>query len=101
MKRIMLCLVILCAFSGIALAGDVNVNGYWRDSNHDGVKDTYVSPYTRTAPDDSRLNNYSTQGNTNPYTGRQGTESPYSNPSTPLGGSNYGSGSNGKSLLGQ
>lgn len=56
---------------------------------------TYVSPYTRSdgtfvpghfrsAPDSSRLNNYSTQGNTNPYTGQQGTVNPYQ-PANPYG----------------
>lgn len=72
---IVLFLVLLLA--GSAIAGDVYVKGYWKDSDGDGTKDTYVNPYYRTRPDDSVTNNYSTKGNTNPYTGRPGTVDPY------------------------
>lgn len=65
-------------FAGNAEARDVYVQGYQRDNG------TYVQPYYRTAPDSTTLNNYSTQGNTNPYTGKSGYESPYS--SNSLGG---------------
>ena len=41
---------------------------------------TYVQPHHRTAPDNNRLNNYSTQGNVNPYTGQMGTVNPYTQP---------------------
>ncbi len=48
----------------------------------------YVSPYVKqdgtvvqghyqTNPDSTRANNYSTQGNVNPYTGQAGTVNPY------------------------
>jgi hypothetical protein len=50
--------------------GEVYVDGYTRS---DG---TYVEPYMRTAPDDTTLNNWSTRGNVNPYTGEPGTKSP-------------------------
>ena len=59
------------ASEGFAYSHDVSVRGYTRK---DG---TYVSPYRRTRPDSSLRNNYSTRGNTNPYTGRRGTVSPY------------------------
>lgn len=61
------------------LARDVYVHGYTRS---DG---TYVQPYYRTAPDHNIYNNYSTQGNINPYTGRVGTVNPYAQPSAPVG----------------
>ncbi|MFZ2587191.1 MAG: hypothetical protein WAZ18_03600 [Alphaproteobacteria bacterium] len=48
------------------------VNGYTRSNG------TYVAPHARSAPDGNRFNNYSTQGNTNPYTGQAGTVNPYS-----------------------
>jgi hypothetical protein len=35
---------------------------------------TVVEGYNRTLPNNTNLNNYSTQGNTNPYTGSQGTK---------------------------
>lgn len=41
---------------------------------------TYVEGHYQTNPDSSRLNNWSTQGNINPYTGRTGTVNPYSTP---------------------
>ena len=47
--------------------GRVSVKGYMRK---DG---TYVSPHYRTAPDGSFYNNWSTKGNVNPYTGKEGT----------------------------
>jgi len=47
-----------------------SVDGYARK---DG---TYVSPYRATNPDNTQYNNYSTKGNTNPYTGKEGTVIP-------------------------
>ncbi len=47
----------------------VDVRGYFRK---DG---TYVAPHKRTAGDDSFDNNWTTVGNTNPYTGKPGTKS--------------------------
>jgi len=38
---------------------------------------TYVAPSLRTTPDHTKLNNYSTKGNVNPYTGKAGTVDPY------------------------
>ncbi|MDB5975189.1 MAG: hypothetical protein JWR07_1949 [Nevskia sp.] len=66
-KRILLLLTALLAVSAFA---DEYVQGYLR---RDG---TYVPGYNRTAPDGNPYNNYSTQGNTNPYTGRPGTVNP-------------------------
>jgi opacity protein-like surface antigen len=76
MKRVLLFLITLLAFASIALAGDVYVNGYYRS---DG---TYVQPHYRSAPDGNSYNNWSTKGNTNPYTGQPG----YKNPSPGYGG---------------
>jgi hypothetical protein len=36
-------------------------------------KGTYVAPHKRSAPDRTQRNNYTTKGNTNPYTGKAGT----------------------------
>jgi endonuclease YncB( thermonuclease family) len=46
----------------------VNVRGYFRK---DG---TYVAGHQRTAPDGNFSNNWSTEGNVNPYTGKVGTK---------------------------
>ena len=56
-------------FTLSVFAKDVYVNGYTRSNG------TYVQPHYRSAPDHSRSNNWSTQGNYNPYTGQPGTKS--------------------------
>jgi len=48
----------------------VKVSGYTRK---DG---TYVQPYFRTAPNSTNQDNFSTKGNTNPYTGKPGWIAP-------------------------
>ena len=67
--------LLLSAVSLAAVAAEtVHVDGYVRK---DG---TYVPPHYRTAPDSSRSNNWSSQGNVNPYTGEQGRVNPYTPP---------------------
>ena len=56
---------------------DTTVRGHYRDTNKDGVKDTWVNPYHRTRPNDTTLDNYGVRGNTNPWTQERGTENPY------------------------
>jgi len=53
-----------------ALACDTYVNGYYRS---DG---TYVSGHYRSCANSSIDDNWSTRGNTNPWTGERGTRSP-------------------------
>ena len=45
---------------------DTSVRGYYRS---DG---TYVQPHYRSSPNQYRYDNYSSQGNTNPYSGEKG-----------------------------
>jgi hypothetical protein len=59
--------IALAALSTAALA-DQYVKGYVRS---DG---TYVAPHMRSSPNSTQSDNYSTQGNTNPYTGQQGSQ---------------------------
>jgi hypothetical protein len=68
MKFLLTLLLLLSAIS--VSANDVYVRGYTKSNG------TYVSPHYRTAPDSTPYNNYSTKGNTNPYTGKQGTVNP-------------------------
>lgn len=49
-------------------ASAVHVKGY---TKKDG---TYVAPHERTAPNHTKNDNYSTKGNVNPYTGKEGTK---------------------------
>lgn len=62
-------------FSGILLFAQalptnaaVHVRGYFRSNG------TYVAPHYRSNPDGIFSNNYSTYGNVNPYTGKEGTK---------------------------
>ena len=68
-------------FAALALSATVSaqvyVKGYTKSNG------TYVEPHYRSSPDSTPLNNYSTKGNINPYTGKAGTQNPY--------GSSYGS----------
>lgn len=57
-------------------SAQVYVNGYTKS---DG---TYVAPHYRSSPNGTKLDNYSTKGNINPYTGKVGTQSPYPNPTS-------------------
>lgn len=74
--------LLLAPAVSFAWGNDVRVNGYTRK---DG---TYVQPHMRTAPDNTTNNNYSTHGNTNPYTGRQGTQTNNAFPGSFSSGSN-------------
>lgn len=62
--------------SGSAFA-DGTVRGYVKK---DG---TYVAPHVRTSPNSTKLDNYSTKGNYNPYSGKTGTKDPYKAPKNP------------------
>lgn len=51
-------------------SSDVQVKGYYRGNG------TYVNPYYRTSPNSTNIDNFSTIGNINPYTGKNGTIQP-------------------------
>ncbi len=61
--------VLLMALSFAAVA-DTYVRGYTKKNG------TYVEPHYRSSPNSTTLDNYSTKGNTNPYTGEPGYKSP-------------------------
>jgi hypothetical protein len=72
MKKSIVLLVLLASVQLCVSAfaeGSHNVRGYWRDSDHDGVKDTYVAPHRQTNPDSTPRDNYNYPGNYNPNTG--------------------------------
>lgn len=81
------------ALSATASA-QVYVHGY---TKKDG---TYVAPHYRSSPNGTKLDNYSTKGNVNPYTGQPGTKNPYGsygNSNSSYGYSNPYSSANGQS----
>lgn len=75
--KLALLATIALSISAPALSVDTYVQGHVR---RDG---TYVQPHYQTASDNTRSNNYSTQGNTNPYTGQQGYADPYKSAPNP------------------
>ena len=58
-------------FSFTAIAGTHAVSGY---TTKDG---TYVAPHYATNPNSTKTDNYTSQGNINPYTGKEGKLDPY------------------------
>lgn len=64
---VLLASVLLCV-SAFA-EGSHRVRGYYRDSDRDGYKETYVAPHSQTNPDSSPRNNYNYPGNYNPNRG--------------------------------
>jgi hypothetical protein len=52
--------------------------GYHYNQGYVRQDGTYVPPHYQTNPDGNPYNNWSTQGNVNPFTGQAGTHNPYS-----------------------
>lgn len=61
--------LLLIAFSS-NLNAQTQVNGYYKSNG------TYVQPHYRSNANTTTLDNWSTKGNVNPYTGKKGTKSP-------------------------
>lgn len=70
MKILIIALSLVMA-SSTCFAKDVHVRGHYRS---DG---TYVQPHHRSNPNNTGYDNWSTKGNTNPYTGEKGTKEAY------------------------
>ncbi len=64
--------ILLLSVNG-PLFADQYVSGYQRSNG------TYVQPYLRSSPNSTQLDNFSTIGNINPYTGEYGRKSPLTN----------------------
>ena len=72
MKRILALLAALVIFfPALAEAGRTRVRPYTKKNG------TYVQPHVRTTPNTSRMDNWSSKGNSNPYTGKKGTKDPW------------------------
>jgi hypothetical protein len=87
MNKLILIAALVAAVSGPTFAkggsgghGSHHVGGYTRS---DG---TYVAPHYQTNPNATKMDNWSTKGNSNPYTGKEGTVDPYR--TTPYNGMN-------------
>ena len=64
-------LVLLTSTYSEARGGSHSKSGYVK---RDG---TYVAPSRATNPNSRKMDNWSTKGNVNPYTGKAGTKVPY------------------------
>lgn len=65
MRKVIFIVAMLLASSAMA---DTYVKGYTKSNG------TYVQPHIRSSPNSIKMDNYSSQGNTNPYTGQRGHE---------------------------
>jgi len=77
MKKLFFFIAFLFAAANSFAQTSTYVSGY---TNRNG---TYVQGYYRTTPNTTRNDNYSTVGNTNPYTGTAGTKPADSYSTTP------------------
>lgn len=82
MKNWLILLIML--LSTVAMMAQTNpnhvrVNGYYKSNG------TYVQPHYRTAPNSTNRDNFSTIGNTNPYTGVSGWVTPDTKPKVSTG----------------
>ena len=59
------------------VAGAAMAQGSHMRSGYITKDGTYVAPSMATNPNATKLDNYSTKGNVNPYTGKAGTVDPY------------------------
>jgi hypothetical protein len=67
-----LALIVMCLVSGVVMAQASHVRQGYVTKNG-----TYVAPSYATNPNETKLDNYGTKGNINPYTGKTGSEDPY------------------------
>ena len=80
MKIALLTIACCLAIGGPAWAKGGGKGGSHAVRGHVTKNGTYVQPHRQTNPDSSRLNNWSTRGNVNPYTGKAGTVNPSAPP---------------------
>jgi hypothetical protein len=69
MKKTIIFAIMLSSLAVVAEAG--RTRGYTKKNG------TYVAPSYRSKSDSTKINNYSTKGNTNPYSGKRGTRRAY------------------------
>ncbi|SOO31650.1 exported hypothetical protein [Xanthomonas phaseoli pv. phaseoli] len=76
MKKAKITFAVLALLASVAVSAQTHVKGYYRANG------TYVQSHYRSAANSTTLDNYSTRGNVNPYTGQAGTVDPYKAQST-------------------
>lgn len=76
------------AFVILALAAAVSAPAFADQyvKGHTRSDGTYVAPHHRSSPNSVQYDNYSTKGNTNPYTGERGSQRDTTYDYKPYGG---------------
>lgn len=78
MKKLISSILLACflflgvGFINLTFAKTSSVKGYYKPSTG-----KYVAPYFKSTPNKTKLDNFTTKGNTNPYTGKKGNTNPY------------------------
>jgi len=62
---------------GAARSSGVTNSGYHSVRGYTTRNGTYVAPHRATNPNATKMDNWSTKGNVNPFTGKPGTVDPY------------------------
>lgn len=73
MKYMIACMAIVAS----ATAASAQYQAPVRVQGHTTRNGTYVQPHMRTAPNETRTDNWSSRPNVNPYNGKAGTADPY------------------------
>lgn len=76
-------LYVAAAVAALSMAFSVEVFAQQRVDGYTRRDGTYVAPHYRSTPDNSYNNNWSVQGNQNPYTGSYGNRAPTYNDRSP------------------
>lgn len=63
-------LILILLATSVASAKNTKTKGYMKKNG------TYVQGHNKKSPNKSKLDNYSTDGNVNPYTGKKGSKKP-------------------------
>ena len=66
--KTLIALLVVTLTCAVAVGKPTSTKGYIKKNG------TYVAPHYKTAPDKTKNNNYSTRGNANPMTGKEGTK---------------------------
>lgn len=72
--KLVIAAALALACASVLAQGSHSTKGYFKK---DG---TYVAPSYATNPNATKTDNYSSKGNVNPYTGKEGTKDPYAVP---------------------
>lgn len=82
MKKISLASLLIVTFTFVfsiatpaVTSAATRVKGYTNKKSY-----KYVAPHHRSSPNMTKIDNFSTKGNVNPYTGKKGTKPLYSAP---------------------